>query len=66
MSGLSPPNIKLPALSIHTSEGGHVRRGRSGSLLKVEKVDSSQEEVLDQSAYGSNINAEWVNRKGTL
>ncbi|KAA1473390.1 Orm1 type endoplasmic reticulum protein [Dentipellis sp. KUC8613] len=64
MSGLSPPNIKLPALSIHTSNGGsHTRRGRSGSLLKVETVDSSQEEVLDQSAY-ANINAEWVNRKG--
>ncbi|ETW83630.1 hypothetical protein HETIRDRAFT_242658, partial [Heterobasidion irregulare TC 32-1] len=38
-------------------------RARSGSLLKVEKVDSSTEEVLDQGAY-ANINAEWVNRKG--
>ncbi|KAI0065772.1 Orm1 type endoplasmic reticulum protein [Artomyces pyxidatus] len=67
MSGLNPPNIKLPGLSIHTSGSGSAshasRRGRSGSLLKVEKVDSSTEEVLDQSAY-ANLNAEWVNRKG--
>ncbi|THH05179.1 hypothetical protein EW146_g7313 [Bondarzewia mesenterica] len=67
MSGLNPPNIKLPALSIHTAtsgSGSHAhRRGRSGSLLKVEQVDSSIEDMLDQSAY-ANINAEWVNRKG--
>ena len=65
MSGLSPPTLKIPALSIQTStsgDGPH-RRARSGSLLKVEKVDSSTEEVLDQGAY-ANINAEWVNRKG--
>ncbi|KAH9989131.1 ORMDL family-domain-containing protein [Russula vinacea] len=57
MSGLSPPNIKLP-LSIHTN-----RRGRSSSFLKVEHVDSSNEVALDQAAYANN-NAEWVNRKG--
>lgn len=57
MSGLSPPNIKLP-LSIHTH-----RRGRSSSFLKVEHVDSSNEVALDQAAYANN-NAEWVNRKG--
>jgi hypothetical protein len=57
MSGLTPPNIKLP-LSIHTH-----RRGRSSSFLKVEHVDSSNEVALDQAAY-ANPNAEWVNRKG--
>ena len=58
MSGLTPPNIKLPGLSLHPH-----RRGRSSSILKVEHVDSSTEEALDQAAY-ANINAEWVNRKG--
>jgi len=58
MSGISPPNIKLPGVSLHPH-----RRGRSNSFLKVEHVDSSNEEALDQAAY-ANINAEWVNRKG--
>src|SRR5260221_6156436 len=61
MSGLNPPSIKLPGLSIHPPT--HQRRGRSNSFLKVEHVDSSNEEALDQAAY-VNINAEWVNRKG--
>ena len=65
MSGrLSPPSIKLPGLSLHPNhENPTQRRGRSGSFLKVEHVDSSNEEALDQAAY-TNINAEWVNRKG--
>ncbi len=67
MTGLNnPPSIKLPGLSIHTSNNNgtaHQRRGRSGSFLKVEHVTSSNEEALDQAAY-ANINAEWVNRKG--
>jgi hypothetical protein len=58
MSGLSPPNIKLPGVSLHPH-----RRGRSNSILKVEHVDSSNEEALDQAAY-ANINADWVNHKG--
>ena len=74
MAGLNPPTIKLPGLSIHTDSDngnganngngnvGH-RRTRSRSVLKVEHVDSSNEEALDQAAY-ENINAEWVNRKG--
>lgn len=37
-------------------------RPRSGSLMKVEEVATDSFE--DQSAY-VNINAEWVNRKGT-
>ncbi|VDC02066.1 unnamed protein product [Peniophora sp. CBMAI 1063] len=39
------------------------RRGRSNSLLKVENLRTSNDEVLDQDAY-TNFNAEWVNRKG--
>ncbi|KAF8494203.1 Orm1 type endoplasmic reticulum protein [Russula emetica] len=58
MSGLNPPNIKLPGVSLHPH-----RRPRSNSYLKVEHVDSSNEVALDQAAY-ANINAEWVNRKG--
>ena len=40
-------------------------RARSNSIVKVEDVGASQEQVLDQSAY-ANYNAEWVNRKGVL
>lgn len=58
MSGLSPPNIKLPTVPLQPH-----RRSRSNSFLKVEHVDSSNEVALDQAAY-PNINAEWVNRKG--
>ncbi|EPQ59194.1 Orm1 type endoplasmic reticulum protein [Gloeophyllum trabeum ATCC 11539] len=58
---------KIPALSVATSgplPPALRARGRSGSIVKVEQVGpSSQEEVLDQSAY-ANVNAEWVNRKG--
>ncbi|KAI0265957.1 Orm1 type endoplasmic reticulum protein [Gloeopeniophorella convolvens] len=62
MSGLSPPSITR--LSIHTDPATVAqRRRRSPSILKVEHVDSSNEETLDQAAY-ANINAEWVNRKG--
>ena len=39
-------------------------RKRSASLLKVEEVGGRVEEVLDRSAY-MNINANWVNAKGT-
>ncbi|KAI9464296.1 Orm1 type endoplasmic reticulum protein [Russula earlei] len=64
MSGLNPSSIKLPGLSLHHNKNNPVHtRGRSNSILKVEHVDSSTEETLDQAAY-ANINAEWVNRKG--
>ncbi|KAF8267432.1 Orm1 type endoplasmic reticulum protein [Lactarius quietus] len=69
MAGLNPPSIKLPGLSLHpdangsNNGNGNVGRARSRSVLKVEHVDSSNEEALDQAAY-ANINAEWVNRKG--
>jgi len=62
MSGPNPPNIKLPGLSLHPNKPANTRR-RKNSILKVEHVDSSNEEALDQAAY-ANINAEWVNRKG--
>jgi hypothetical protein len=71
MAGLSPPSIKLPGLSLHP-DGNNAnnvnanvgpKRPRSRSVLKVEHVDSSNDEALDQAAY-ANINAEWVNRKG--
>lgn len=38
-------------------------RKRSSSLVTVERVEQSHEEMLDQSA-GFNANAEWVNYKG--
>ena len=72
MADLSPPSIKLPGLSLHPdssngADNGNAnvrqKRSRSRSVLKVEHVDSSNEEALDQAAY-ENINAEWVNRKG--
>jgi hypothetical protein len=69
MAGLNPPSIKLPGLSLHpegngaNNGNGNVGRARSRSVLKVEHVDSSNEEALDQATY-ANINAEWVNRKG--
>lgn len=41
-----------------------MRRGRSGSIVKVEHVgDRTVEDALDQGAY-VNINANWVNAKG--
>ncbi|PWN53152.1 Orm1 type endoplasmic reticulum protein [Violaceomyces palustris] len=38
-------------------------RNRSGSIVTVERVEQSHEELLDQSA-GFNANADWVNYKG--
>lgn len=43
------------------SQRGH--RKRSSSIVHVEKIEQSHEELLDQSA-GFNYNAEWVNYKG--
>ncbi|KAL0580746.1 sphingolipid homeostasis protein orm1 [Marasmius crinis-equi] len=65
MSSLSgrpvPPSLNIglansPSLNMRT-------RGRSGSLVKVEKVGGRSLEVLDQNTY-SNYNASWVNAKG--
>ncbi|KAI0029919.1 Orm1 type endoplasmic reticulum protein [Vararia minispora EC-137] len=63
MTNLFPSDIKLPTLSVHTHMSVATRRGRSNSLLKVEHVRTTNDEDLDQAAY-SNLNAEWVNRKG--
>lgn len=40
---------------------GH--RKRSSSIITVEKIETSHEEMLDQAA-GFNANADWVNYKG--
>lgn len=71
MSGiLSSPTLNVPHLSIETSSSTaelkvRMGRARSSSLLKVETVgQNGQEEDLDQNLY-ENVNAEWVNRKGT-
>lgn len=71
MSGiLSSPTLSVPTLSLETSASAselkvRMGRARSSSLVKVETVGrDSQEEDLDQSMY-DNVNAEWVNRKGT-
>lgn len=42
---------------------GRGHRKRSSSLVLVEKIEQSHEELLDQSA-GYNYNADWVNYKG--
>lgn len=61
---LSAPSLDATSsLSIRTNPA--MGRSRSSSLLKVETVGAnSQEEDLDQNVY-ENLNAEWVNRKGT-
>ena len=38
-------------------------RGRKNSIVKVEEIDENAEQMLDQSLY-TNMNVEWVNRKG--
>jgi hypothetical protein len=58
--------VKVPTLdlSLAANPTPSLRRGRSGSIVKVEEVgDRSVEEVLDRSAY-LNANADWVNAKG--
>lgn len=63
--------VKITPISISATQLSPPRRkdndgrGRSNSLVKVEEVGETQEQVLDQSLY-VNINAEWVNRKGKL
>ncbi|KAI0310420.1 putative ORM1-unfolded protein response protein [Amylostereum chailletii] len=59
MTNVPTAESKNPGLTVHTGPN----RRRSSSILKVEQVDSSNVDVLDQGAY-SNFNAEWVNRKG--
>jgi hypothetical protein len=59
--------IKLPPIQIGPETGNGKRRPRSSSIgVKLDTVGSrSAEEVLDQNAY-VNLNADWVNAKGTF
>lgn len=70
-------NITIPPVLSHmssssslnkptTGNGGATireRRGRSGSLVEVQEVASTEQDILDQSAW-QNLNPEWVNGKG--
>lgn len=63
--------VKIAPIHItasHSSTGGSRSsrmkgRGRKNSIVKVEEIDETQEQMLDQSVY-NNMNVEWVNRKG--
>jgi hypothetical protein len=46
-----------------TEEAKSQGRARSSSLVKVEEIKETVDDVLDQSVY-PNLNQEWVNRKG--
>ncbi|KAG8947298.1 hypothetical protein FRC04_010874 [Tulasnella sp. 424] len=65
----SPPSISIDPVAHTTSTsslspGSKLKgRARSSSLLKVEEIRESVDDVLDQSMY-ANVNQEWVNRKG--
>jgi hypothetical protein len=57
-----PPTLDLSTARLSTGLKSGVR---GGSLVKVEKVgDRSIEEIIDRDVY-VNINADWVNAKGT-
>jgi hypothetical protein len=57
--------IQLPLLDLSATKSPSRGRARSNSIVKVEEVGNrSTEEVLDRSAY-LNINADWVNAKGS-
>jgi hypothetical protein len=66
-----PPPIDIAAAAAAAAASPALKlssrsRPRSASIVKVEEVgDYSVEEVLDRSAY-ANINADWVNAKGTF
>lgn len=61
-SAARPPTLDLSSARLST---GHKAAARGPSLVKVEKVgDCSIEEIIDRDVY-VNINADWVNAKGT-
>jgi hypothetical protein len=61
-SAARPPSLDLSSAGLST---GLNPGTRGGSLVKVEKIgDRSVEEVIDRDVY-VNINADWVNAKGT-
>lgn len=47
------------------TSSGTTRRGRSSSIVSVQEVPETYDDQLDQGAL-TNVNAEWVNAKGTL
>ena len=62
-SATRPPTLDLSSARLST---GLKSGPRGGSLVKVEKVgDRSVEEIIDRDVY-VNINADWVNAKGTF
>jgi hypothetical protein len=60
-NGVNIAPIQVTAANRHGRNFKH--RGRSNSIVKVEEIDETQEQMLDQSMY-VNMNVEWVNRKG--
>lgn len=56
-----PSDATPSTTSTTTHRPGH--RKRSSSIITVEKIETSHEEMLDQAA-GFNANADWVNYKG--
>ena len=68
MSSSNNLRVRLPLLDLSnpTVPSSARGRGRSNSMVKVEEVGNrSTEEATDRSAY-VNINADWVNAKGSL
>ena len=67
-SGVKIAPIHITATHSSTGGTGSSRmkgRDRKNSIVKVEEIDETQEQVLDQSVY-NNMNVEWVNRKGVF
>ncbi|UZJ55096.1 hypothetical protein CBS101457_004416 [Exobasidium rhododendri] len=54
---------RAPPLTMGDKKERAGHRKRSSSIVVVEKIEQSHEELLDQSA-GFNANADWVNYKG--
>lgn len=68
MSSSNSLRVPLPLLDLSNPNvlSSARGRGRSNSMVKVEEVGNrSTEEATDRSAY-VNINADWVNAKGSF
>jgi len=67
--GPPPPTISISSVAhststSHSSSASKLKgRARSASYVKVEEIQETVDDLLDQSAY-TNVNQEWVNRKG--
>lgn len=57
------PSDATPSTTSTTTTHRPGHRKRSSSIITVEKIETSHEEMLDQAA-GFNANADWVNYKG--